>query len=512
VKTIDIQWDMAIKFSKSPGYIPGSVIDIKKNSTLGGSIVIGGTAPAPPPPPPPPPASNPLCPSDTRDATLLTLTSFPAVVNTTLDATYDSVTKGPAFNAKYLVFTLDPSNAGTYQFDMAGGFDTYLYFNEGPCSNAFVSLIDSDDDGGPGTNSRITWVYNGLADFTGSLECTSYDGGATGAFSMTVAYTPPPSNVFIKGVTVNNGDSIQGSSGAAFPLEMTTTELDTSYSIVDALSNPVTSGNMPVDLRSLSDGQTYTVTAAGTVTFTITMTALPSISGITNKILHLDASDVSTLTLSGFDVTSWTDKSAAGNNATPILVAPGGFYPIYSPLNVAVEFNAFNLTGMATNAFLGVTPASAKTIFFVGSNLAETTPECFWTYGSGQGEVLSRYLSGTSPMLLNPGFGGLIVYAASIPTRSEPPVLNVYRNTPGTNPQTLRMYDENGYGDLTDVNFSIASSTYGLHLMRPLPSATIIAGIHQTGNIHEVLAYNTDLSDGDVTTIIQYIKLKWGIA
>jgi hypothetical protein len=511
MKTIDIQWDMAIKFSKSPGYTPGSVIDIKKNSTLGGSIVVGGTAPAPPPPPPPPPASNPLCPSDTRDATLLSLASLPTVVNTTLDSTYDSVNRGSEYNAKYLVFTLDPSQAGTYQFDMSAGFDTYLYLNEGPCSNAFVGLLDSDDDGGPGTDSRITWVYNGIADFTGSLECTSYSGGATGAFSMTVTYLPPASDVFINGVVVNNGDAFQRSSEAVLPLQMTTTsEMDTSYSVSDGESI-VASGNMPVDLRILPVGASYTVTAAGTVTFTLTMTALPDISGITNKILHLDASDASTLTLSGFDVTSWADKSVAGNNATPVLVAPGGFYPIYSPLNVAVEFNALNLTGMQTNAFLGTTPASAKTIFFVGSNLVETTPECFWTYGSGEGDVLSRYLSGTSPMLLKPGFGGLIVYDASIPTRSEPPVLNVYRNTPGTNPQTLRMYDESGFGDVTDVNFSITSGTYGLHLMRPLPSATINAGIHQTGNIHEVLAYNAALTDLDVFLIIQYLKLKWTI-
>lgn len=50
--------------------------------------------------------------------------------------------------------------------------------------------------------------------------------------------------------------------------------------------------------------------------------------------------------------------------------------------------------------------------------------------------------------------------------------------------------------------------------MRPLPGATVGypgGGSYTSGNVHEVLAYNTDLSDGDVSTIIQYIKLKWAI-
>lgn len=450
-------------------------------------------------------------------------------IDSSVNAEYQSDSFGGTYYGKYVTFVcpvLAPGDSLRIRYGIQTDFvdylDTYMYVFDGATYTFGVNTyVDEDDDNGAGyydefENTLLEFPDGTLTEGNSYIiEATTYNDLDVGNVKIIADVLSGPTQIYINSANISNGASVTASSEAAIALNLTTTGVNTTYSVVDSLSSPVSSGNMPFDLRALTDGDTYTVTAGGAITFTLTMSALPDISGITNKVLHLDASDVSTLTLSGFNVTSWADKSVAGNDATPILEpapeAPEGFYPTYSPSNVAVEFLAARLTGMATNAFLGVAPEAAKTIFFVGSDLAETTPECFWSYGAAQGQVLSRYLSSTAPVLLIPGFGGLNFYDASMPTRAEPPVFNVYRNTPGTNPQTVRMYDESGYGELTSVTLFNTPSTYGLHLMRPIPSATINAGIHQSGNVHEVLAYNTDLSDLNVASIINYIKLKWGI-
>lgn len=116
--------------------------------------------------------------------------------------------------AKYYVFTLTASTPVQINLS-ATAFDAYLFLLSGSGLNG--SVVAQNDDGGGGTNSRVTQT---LSSGTYTIEATSYRGGATGAFSIQVnassspnppAPTPPPScqstiglNVTVSGSLTND--------------------------------------------------------------------------------------------------------------------------------------------------------------------------------------------------------------------------------------------------------------------------------------------------------------------
>jgi hypothetical protein len=60
----------------------------------------------------------------------------------------------------------------------SSSFDTYLYLRD-PAGN----VIMSNDDGGGGTNSRISFTLPSTGTYT--IEATSYGSNATGAYTLT---------------------------------------------------------------------------------------------------------------------------------------------------------------------------------------------------------------------------------------------------------------------------------------------------------------------------------------
>ena len=81
--------------------------------------------------------------------------------------------------ARYYSFTL--GQAGPVEIDLvSSAFDTWLALREG--TDVAGRLVVSDDDGGPGTNSRISTA---LSAGTYTIEATSYAAGVTGAFTLT---------------------------------------------------------------------------------------------------------------------------------------------------------------------------------------------------------------------------------------------------------------------------------------------------------------------------------------
>ena len=82
--------------------------------------------------------------------------------------------------ARYYSFTL--GQAGPVEVDLvSSAFDTFLALREG--TDVAGRLVVSDDDGGQGTNSRISTA---LSAGTYTIEATSYGTGVTGAFTLTV--------------------------------------------------------------------------------------------------------------------------------------------------------------------------------------------------------------------------------------------------------------------------------------------------------------------------------------
>ena len=83
--------------------------------------------------------------------------------------------------ARYYSFTL--GQAGSVEIDLfSTAFDAFLGLREG--TDVEGRLVASDDDGGEGTNSRIS---RQLSAGTYTIEATSYATGVTGAFTLTVS-------------------------------------------------------------------------------------------------------------------------------------------------------------------------------------------------------------------------------------------------------------------------------------------------------------------------------------
>ena len=80
---------------------------------------------------------------------------------------------------EYLV-VLSPGQTLTVKLE-SGDFDAYLelYDLDG-------DLIDDDDDGAGGTNSLLTYTYNGTGLTAVFIDATSFDAGETGSYSLTV--------------------------------------------------------------------------------------------------------------------------------------------------------------------------------------------------------------------------------------------------------------------------------------------------------------------------------------
>ena len=86
----------------------------------------------------------------------------------------------PGRLARYYSLTL--GQAGPVEVDLfSTAFDTFLALREG--TDAAGRLVATDDDGGQGTNSRISAE---LPAGTYTVEATSYGTGVTGAFTVTV--------------------------------------------------------------------------------------------------------------------------------------------------------------------------------------------------------------------------------------------------------------------------------------------------------------------------------------
>ena len=95
------------------------------------------------------------------------------------DGSCDSVLR-PGRHARYYSFTLAGSSPVT--IDLASSFDTYMALRAG--SGTSGRVIETDDDGGPGANSRITRT---LSAGTYTIEATTYLSGRTGSFTLTLA-------------------------------------------------------------------------------------------------------------------------------------------------------------------------------------------------------------------------------------------------------------------------------------------------------------------------------------
>ncbi len=82
-------------------------------------------------------------------------------------------------HARYYTFTL--ATSARIEINLISTVDTYLYLLKGEGSNGQV--VASDNDGGPGSDSRIS---RSLSPGTYTVEATTNRSGATGRFELTL--------------------------------------------------------------------------------------------------------------------------------------------------------------------------------------------------------------------------------------------------------------------------------------------------------------------------------------
>lgn len=152
-------------------------VDTLQQDDINGALCTYGSPDCPPsphaPPPRPPPPSR---------CTLEDLGTVAGKVKHTGSLDSDCVSPNRSGQyARYYGFTLE--RAAPVQIDLtSSALDMWLALREGASISA--PLLETDDDGGPGTDARIG---RELAAGTYVIEASSYEAGVTGPFALSIA-------------------------------------------------------------------------------------------------------------------------------------------------------------------------------------------------------------------------------------------------------------------------------------------------------------------------------------
>ena len=147
-----------------------------------GDFVLGVTVRSSSPPPPPPPSSPPPASQRSGSSSGCGVVSLGAVGGGSTSSTGQwsaGCTSGTRSGRYARLFEFSLSVGREVTIDLESDVDTYLYLLDGE-----GSPVADDDDGGSGTNSRIT---RPLSAGTYRVETTTYSPGAAGDFTLRIA-------------------------------------------------------------------------------------------------------------------------------------------------------------------------------------------------------------------------------------------------------------------------------------------------------------------------------------
>jgi len=203
---------------------------------------------------------------------------------------------------------------------------------------------------------------------------------------------------------------------------------------------------------------------------------------IPNCALWLDAADRYTLTLSGSNVTTWSDKSGNGRNAS------GGVSPTYSSNGVQFSGSSF----LTTTAPAGSNNASYFIVF-----------------------------NPTSPSTANALIGGNVLSTAVIYLNASTLTFGDWNTAVATNPTTILAgitYISSGIASSGTLSLGIngGSLTSGSATFSGSGTLTIGAGftdnrLKYSGAIYEIIAYSSTLTTSQRQQVEGYLSWKWGL-
>jgi hypothetical protein len=219
-----------------------------------------------------------------------------------------------------------------------------------------------------------------------------------------------------------------------------------------------------------------------------------------NLVIWLDGSDLSTLTLSGTNITSWTDKSGNGNTAT------AGNNPVYAAKSLnnlsTIQLRANNDYFLVSNNL--TTGTYPSLCYFIVLNPSSSQPNT--TYAG----VLSTDTAGAFGRSLGFGGGNYQEEYYSNFVNITPYTANswaiVCLQFTATNAATLRVNGVSYTGTLSGTGTNTTGFKIGSY-----NSTNGYADFNANFDVAEILVYGTNLSLYQQQVIEGYLAWKWGL-
>jgi hypothetical protein len=225
-------------------------------------------------------------------------------------------------------------------------------------------------------------------------------------------------------------------------------------------------------------------------------TAITNPTSISGCRLWLDASDASSITLSGSSVTQWNDKSGQSNHAVGVT----SYLPTYTSSPAQVNFNAAQ--ALRSNYVIS---SSTETIFVVMKSTTVGANSQYFIDSSDTANGRNYRLTASGSNKWFAARGGSNILSGVVAFTTQSYATNVlYCATTGSTGITQFINKTNDITSTT-ANTSV-SGTFTQIGARSNPPAT---GLN--GSISEIVAYNVILSPSDRELVANYLMNKWSI-
>jgi len=221
---------------------------------------------------------------------------------------------------------------------------------------------------------------------------------------------------------------------------------------------------------------------------------------IPNCGLWLDASDVSTITMSGTAITGWADKSGERNDAAQL--GADSTRPTYG----VTDQNGLATVSFDGGDYLGTGYVNDETITAILVMKRNTmTPEKFSIGSKGTATTRSFWGVGNSA---TKAYGAAGLTASSTVAYTWGTGFSVFQGTHGGS--VVNIYKNGAYSDGFAYG-GVADNTTAPYYVGTFNNAGSPYSAYFNGHIGEIICYRRVISTAERATITAYLKTKWGI-
>lgn len=230
---------------------------------------------------------------------------------------------------------------------------------------------------------------------------------------------------------------------------------------------------------------------------------------VPNCVCWYDASDSSTITLSGSSVTAWNDKSTSANNLAPPATAARPTYTATQNGKNVVSFSGTQYLAMGTMTNMPTT-TGAFSVFVVGRSTINTPSQYFFRFGDNDGIT-----GGSFELYINNGNNGLYQdYYNTTASSTTTNVINSYFifSQTATTSATSPFLNGTAFTTITNYSYTLARArgVVGARSFGGGPGFSAISGL--IGTIGEIIVYDRQLTSTERQSIETYLSGKWNVS